>query len=951
MTEHRVRLVVNGSEHELAVPARRSLADVLRDDLNLTATHLGCEQGACGACTVRLDGELVPSCLVLAVQADGSEVETFEGVASSPSFAPIARAFNENHGLQCGFCTPGVATTAHDLLTREPAATDGQIRQALGGHLCRCTGYVNIVKSIRDAGEAGGEGGADEGVHAERAYGGRADGGRARRRPFGAPLPRKEDARLLRGDGRYVADLRRHGTVHAAVVRSPVAHAYLRSVDFSAVEADGRAIAVVTADTFGADLPYLPTGPAGPQLPSAQPVLAAGRIRYYGEPVAVVVAADRYVAEDLAALVRLELDPLPPVLDPLAIVRGETAALHGDGRPQHVVRAARGDVDAALARAPRVGKATFTVARQAGTPMETRGLLAEWDVASSRLTVHTSTQVPHSVKQGLRTALGLAEDAVHVVLPDVGGGFGVKLQIYPEEIVVAWLARELRRPVSWIEDRTEHFVATTHGRDQRFDVQFGYDGSGRVLAIRNRVLTDVGAYLLTTGSVEASIAAQAVPGPYRVPDYEGTSELVYTNKTPASPFRGVGQAPATFVMERVIDIVASDLGLDPAEVRLRNAIGPDELPHATGMTTALKEAVYDSGDYPGLLRKTLELAGYDELRAEQAAARESGRLIGIGLGLFVETVAAGIEEVATVRVDEQGQVAVHTATGPSGQGHQTIFAQVAADELHVSTEDVTVVNGDTDRIRWGMGTLASRSAAAAGSAVRLAARSVRQQALAVAASLFGVEPGQVTLSDAGFAAASGSGSVLSWADLARAVSLVPVLPPGITTRGLEAAGVFQPEQEPVSYGAHLSVVEVDPGTGEVTPLRHVAVDDCGTVINPLILDGQIHGGTGIGLGNALLESITYDEQGRPSATSFSTYLIPGVGNIAPDVTVHLVDEPAPTPWTVDGVKGAGEGSVIGSTAALANAVADAIGAEAVTDLPLTPDRVLGLLRVPQPHLF
>lgn len=946
MTEHRVRLVVNGNEHELAVPARRSLADVLRDDLNLTATHLGCEQGVCGACTVRLDGELVPSCLVLAVQADGGEVETFEGVAARPDFAPVARAFNENHGLQCGFCTPGVATTAHDLLSREPTATAGQIRQALGGHLCRCTGYVNIIKSVEAAGASLAAGGSDANTDAD------ADSEEARRRPFGAPLPRKEDARLLRGDGRYVADLRRHGTVHAAVVRSPVAHAYLRSVDLSAVEADGRAIAVVTADTFGADLPYLPTGPAGtPQRESGQPVLATGRIRYYGEPVAVVVAADRYLAEDLAALVRLELDQLPPVLDPRAIARGKTAALHGDGRPEHVVRAARGDVDAALARAPRVRQATFTVARQAGTPLETRGVLAEWDVASGRLTVHTSTQVPHSVKQGLRAALGLAEDAVHVVLPDVGGGFGVKLQIYPEEIVVGWLARELRRPVSWIEDRAEHFVATTHGRDQRFEIEFGYDGSGRVLAIRNRVLTDVGAYLLTVGSVEASIAAQAVPGPYRVPDYEGTAEIVYTNKTPASPFRGVGQAPATFVMERVIDIVASDLGLDPAEVRLRNAIGPDELPHATGMTTALKEAVYDSGDYPGLLRKTLELAGYDELRAEQAAARESGRLVGIGLGLFVETVAAGIEEIATIRVDEQGQVAVHTATGPSGQGHQTIFAQVAADELGVATEDVTVVNGDTDHIRWGMGTLASRSAAAAGSAVRLAARSVRQRGIEVAASLFGVEPAEVTLSDAGFAAAAGSDSVLSWADIARAVSLVPVLPPGITDRGLEATGVFQPQQEPVSYGAHLSVVEVDPGTGEVTPLRHVAVDDCGTVINPLILDGQIHGGTGIGLGNALLESITYDEQGRPSATSFSTYVIPGAGNIAPDVTVHLVDEPAPTPWTVDGVKGAGEGSVIGSTAAIANAIADAVGAEAVTDLPLTPDRVLGLLRVPQPHLF
>jgi len=931
LSEHRITVTVNGVVRTLSVPARLKLSDFLRDRLDLTATHVGCEHGRCGSCMVRVDGEPVLSCLRLAVQVDGAAVETLEGIADSDAVVTLQQAFHQQHGLQCGFCTPGVLLTASGLLERSAQPTREEIVTALGGHLCRCTGYVNILRAVEAAANGGNR---DKDEHA-------APPGRM----LGAPLRRREDPRLLRGDGRYVADIRRHGLLHAAVVRSTVAHAVIRTIDLSAARADPRAIAVLSAADFGEELAFLPSnGPfgPGPQLPSAQPVLARDRVRYFGEPVAIVVASDRYAAEDLAALVHIEYAPLDVVRDTDQSTEDGCIAIHEDGNVHQIFQAARGDVEAGLAQAPYQMRETFTIGRQAGGPMETRGVVAEWDTVAERLTVWTSTQVPHGVKAVLCTTLGLDAESVRVILPDVGGGFGSKLQTYPEEVLVGWLARELRRPVSWIEDRIEHLTATTHGRDQTHDVEVGYDNQGNILAIRSRLVTDAGAYGLAFVNTEAMVALGAVPGPYRIPHVEVSSASVFTNKTPNSPFRGVGQAPASFVIERIIDIVAHRLGLDPAEVRLRNALGPDELPFDTGLGS-----VYDSGDYPGLLRQALDVAGYQQLRDDQRRLRAAGRRVGIGLALFVEGTGHGSYEVARVRINEQGHAHLASAAAPSGQGHQTILSQILADELHIPPEQITVSLGDTDEVRWGIGTLASRTAVQAGTAVRLVGVEIRERAARIAAFLLEAAVDDLVLEDGVFHVVGDISRVVSWAEVAQAVAPVvsmmpagpPPLPEGVSERGLEATHVFETAGFPTAYGAHVSVVEVDAETGVVTLLRHLVVDDCGTVINPLLLEGQIHGGTAFGVGGALLEEIVYDEKGIPRGSTLQDYLHPGPANIARDTQVHHVHEPVLTPWNPDGIKGVGEGSTIGSTSAIANAVADAIGVEAVTMIPLTPERV------------
>ncbi|EFC82781.1 xanthine dehydrogenase family protein molybdopterin-binding subunit [Parafrankia sp. EUN1f] len=832
----------------------------------------------------------------------------------------------------------------------------------------------------------------------------------------GTPARRREDDRLLRGRGRFVADLRLPGQAQAVFVRSTEPHALLRAVDVSAARGDRRAVAVLSAADFPGGPPLLPSasGPV-PGLPTAQPALATDRVRYVGEPVAVVVAADRYAAEDLADLVRVDYAPLPVVADLDAALRPGAPTLHpraadqpggppgtparGDdgaarddsaGRGsapgwgdnvEQVVRAVRGDVTAALAAAPLTFSVRLSIARQAGAPMETRGVVADWDRAAGRLTVWTPTQIPHGMRDAVAAALGLPADAVRVVLPDVGGAFGTKMQPYPEEFVVAWLSRLLGRPVGWVEDRAEHTVATVHGRDQHHDVEVGHDASGRILAIRDRMASDIGAYSFTNAAVEAIATPAAVPGLYRVPAYAAESLAVFTNKTPAGPFRGVGAAPATFVMERIVDLVAAQVGVDPAEVRLRNLIGPDELPYGPRTTLHLTQGSmpwppHDSGDYPGLLRRALDLVGYRDLRREQAQRRASdpaGPLFGVGLGMFVEPSGDGKPELARLRVDEYGVVEVAAGLAPSGQGHETMLAQIVADELRIPLDDVVVRLGDTDRLRWGAGTMASRSAAVGGGAVRLAARALVERAVPVAARLLGVPASAVALTEHGFGRTDGTGAALDWASVAQAAG------PTTGTGELAAEAEFRPAGIPFGYGVHVSVVEVDPGTGVVTALRHRAFDDCGTVLNPMMLAGQVHGGIGFAIGNALFEELPYTDDGFPLAGA-AGYPLPTVSSMPADVWVAHAQAPAPPAAGRGGgdVKGAGEGGVIGGTAAIANAVADAlahrpgpppartpartpagtgaggtlafpslpgiVGPEAVTRIPLTPPEVLRLLR-------
>ena len=759
---------------------------------------------------------------------------------------------------------------------------------------------------------------------------------------FGAPLKRKEDPRLLRGNGRYLADLKGHGMLAAAIVRSPHPHAWIRAIDASGAREDPRTIAVLTA----ADVPELPPLPCidaeETTRPFNQPVIASDKVRYVGEPVAVVVAEDRYVAEDLAELVVVDYEPLPAVADPERAMEPGAPILHEETNVCDTLEYRIGDPEAAFASAAHVLTERFTTQRYAGMPMETRGAIADWDPRTETITLTSSTQVPNSVKRDICESLKLPESRVRVLVPDVGGAFGVKIQTYPEEILLCLLARRLRRPVKWVEDRWEHIVASTHGREQFHDVEVAYEDDGRVRAIRDRCVTNTGAYLQRLTLVEPFIGVSMLTGPYDITDFEATAHVVMTNKAPMNPFRGVGHVQAAFTMERIIDTIARELGLDPADVRMRNMIAADDLPRARGLGNVLAgEIVYDSGDYAECLRRALALSGYDHFRAEQDEQRSRGRLVGIGIGAFVEETGLGPYEMGAVRLEPSGQIVVHTGACTSGQGHLTTLAQIAADTLTVDVDDVDVRYGDTDLVRWGVGTYASRSAAIGGTAVRNASVDVRDQALRVASTMLEAHAADLELRDGRVAiVGSPGGPSVSLAEVAAAVAPGQALPEGVESYGIEATDVFHPQTNTFAYGVHVSKVEVDPGTGVVTLLEHHVVNDSGTVINPLVLEGQVQGGVAFGIGGALLEEVVYDDDAQPRNPNFMDYLLPAESSV-PDIVVEHME--IPTPLNPDGIKGGGEGGAVGAPAAIANAVADAIAPGRVTATPITPARVFAAM--------
>jgi carbon-monoxide dehydrogenase large subunit len=630
------------------------------------------------------------------------------------------------------------------------------------------------------------------------------------------------------------------------------------------------------------------------------------------------------------------------VTDPDAAMAEGAPLVHDQTNVCDVLEYATGDTGA-IDRASHRLRGRFTTQRHAGTPLETRGCIADYDARRDQVTLWTSTQTPHGVKRGLSYHLGLPESSIRVIAPDVGGGFGSKLQIYPEEILVTLLARKLRRPVKWIEDRWEHFVATTHGRDQFHDIEVGYDDDGVVLGVRDHAVTDTGAYLARLTLVEPFIGVAMLRGPYRIPNFEARSTIVVTNKTPMNPFRGVGHIQAAQAMDGMLDLIARERGLDPAEVRRRNMLAPEELPLDLGVGNVLAgPVVYDSGDYPQALRRALELIGYDDFRAEQARERERGRYLGLGIACYVEETALGPYETGTVRVEPSGQVVVLTGACSSGQGHHTVLAQIASDELGVSPEHVLVIHGDTDVVRDGVGTYASRTGPIAGTAVRRAGAAARRKVLEIAGHLLEASADDLELRDGLVSVAGSAQRAVSLAEVAQAVMPGGPLPEGIDSYGIDETDVFHPPTNAFPYGVHVATVEVDLETGAVTPLKLVVVSDAGRLINPLIVDGQYQGGVALGVGGALLEEILYTSDGQPANPNFMDYLLPSLDSMPDLLLDHLH---TPTPHNPDGMKGCGEGGAIGPPAAIANAVSDALSPFGIvaTRTPLTPQRVYDLL--------
>jgi carbon-monoxide dehydrogenase large subunit len=763
------------------------------------------------------------------------------------------------------------------------------------------------------------------------------------RKLLGTSPLRLEDPRLLRGDGRYLADLKLHGMVHAAVLRSPLPSARIRSIDTEAARADPRAVHVITA----ADLPAfggLPCFSAPPDTaPCLQPVLAAVAVRYVGEPVAVVLAASRHDAEDLLELIEVDWEPLPAVLSVEEAQRPDAPLVHPATDTNVVARRrfVQGD-PAAIDAAPHRLPLRFSFQRQAGVPMETRGVLAEWDPALERLTVTVSTQCPHVIRDVVAGFVGLPADAVRVVVPDVGGAFGTKNNVYPEELVVAWLARRLRRPVRWVEDRAEHLASALHGREQVHELEVGYDDDGTIVGLRNRVIMPCGAYPAMLAHEEIDISLFTVRGPYRIPHFEGLGTLVATNTTPLSPFRGVGMSQAVLVMERLVEAVAAERGMDPVQLRLRNMFGPDELPADRGIVTPTAgPVVLDSGDYPHALRRALALCGYDELLAERDRLRRESRYLGIGIAPYVETTAIGPFETGITRVDRSGTVVVRTGTTGSGQGHPTALAQIAAEELGVGIEDVRLIRGDTDLVRTGMGAYASRSGAVAGTAIKRSAAAVREKVLTVAAHLLEANAEDLVLADGRVSVDGVPDLSVGLAEVAAAVAPGAPLPPGVSSHELEESDHFAPPGIAFAYGTQIAVVEVDVETGHIDVRQVALVHDAGPLIHPMIVKGQLHGGVVLGLGTALLEEISYADGGQPPA-GFVDYLIPALGVVG---EIRLEHPETPSPHNPLGVKGVGESGVLGAPAAVANAVAHALAPFGVDidGLPLTPERVLNLI--------
>ncbi|HEX6479570.1 MAG TPA: aerobic carbon-monoxide dehydrogenase large subunit [Ktedonobacteraceae bacterium] len=787
---------------------------------------------------------------------------------------------------------------------------------------------------------------------------------------FGAPVQRIEDPRLLRGRGSYVDDFDLPEMLHAAFLRSTYARARIVNIDVSAARALPGVHLVVTASDLGELLepsPLLVPHHALTQ-PRTQLPLAQGEVHYVGETVAMVVADSRYIAEDALDLIDVEYEPLP-VVHNLEVAASESGpTVHADvpdNVAAHLVQTV-GNPDTLFATAPHVIKEAFNVDRGAAMPMECRGVLARWDAHEGALTCWISTQGPIPIRNGLAAIFKLPEHKVRVIAPDVGGGFGTKIMMfYPEEILTPFTAIHLGRPVKWIEDRREHFISANQERSQLHEVEYAFDDQGILLAVRDKFLHDTGAYT-PYGIIVPIITACTLPGPYRLKNYYSEFTVLYTNKVPVSPYRGAGRPHAVFVMERIMDGIARELQMDRAEVRSRNFIQPDEFPWDVGLVYQDGGPTkYDSGNYQAGLDKLKALLHYDNFPAMRAEALKQGRYLGLGIGCYVEGTGIGPYEGAQVRVESDGRVFASTGITTQGQAHFTTFAQIVADQLGVEPKDVLVTTGDTQAFNWGMGTYASRAATVAGSAMYLAAAKVREKAKQVAADLFEASPDDIELADGkvfvrdaphraltlGQVAISANPLRYAYGENARKLMSMklagprpgPALPPERGGPGLEANEFYSPPHASFASGIHGAIIEVDPKTGMVSFVKYAAVHDCGKMINPVVVEGQVHGGVAQGIGGAFFERLVYNEEGQLINASFMDYLLPTAAEVPPIAVDHVE---TPSPLNQLGVKGAGEAGVIPVPALFASAIDDALSSFGVRirEMPLHPNRVYELLQ-------
>ncbi|PJJ56673.1 carbon-monoxide dehydrogenase large subunit [Mumia flava] len=786
---------------------------------------------------------------------------------------------------------------------------------------------------------------------------------------FGERVARVEDERFLRGRGRYVDDVL-PDALHMAVLRSPYAHARIREIDLEAVLDLEGVVAVYTHDDLsGAMAEPLPLLIPHPAISAGrtQYALAKDEVNYVGEAVAVVVALDRYVAEDAVARIDVTYEMLPAVVG-LPAARAAEHLVHDDapGNVAATYNQNTGDAKAAVESAPHRLSIDLDIERSACTPLEGRGTAARWDPDNGRLQVWTSTQTSTGVRAAIASKLDLDLSVVDVITPDVGGGFGVKVvHPWPEELLVPLAARALGRPVKFTEDRREHFISSAHERAQQQHVEVGFDDEGRITGLDVEIWHDNGAYL-PYGLIVPIITTTQLLGPYKPPVYSATFHSLYTNTVIVTPYRGAGRPQGVFAMERTMDKIAAYLGKDRADVRAANFIQPDEFPYDQGLIFQDgKPLVYDSGDFPQMLDKLKALVGWDEFVATRDELRAAGRRVGIGMACYVEGTGVGPYEGGHIQVETTGKVKVATGLTTQGQGHQTSFAQIVASELGVPFSDVEIVTGDTRRMPYAVGTYASRAAVMSGSAIAMAARSVRRKALELAADALEANVDDLELADGVVSVKGAPGAEISLGTLAvlsnplryafdeasKAATQFSVgdpdkvpVPEG-TEPGLESRDFYSPPRSTFASGMHAVIVETDPDTAEITILKYAVVHDCGRLINPMIVEGQIHGGVAQGVGGALYERMAYDEHGQLQNASFMDFLMPYVTEVPTTIDVDHLE--TPSPLNPLGIKGAGEAGVIPSAAVFASAIEDAEGF-AVDAMPISPSELFDLRRTHRP---
>jgi carbon-monoxide dehydrogenase large subunit len=763
---------------------------------------------------------------------------------------------------------------------------------------------------------------------------------------IGEKVKRTEDPRLIKGIGHYVDDIELAGTLHVAILRSQYAHARIVSINTDAAKSAPGVKAVYTGADIDGKIGLVPCAAALPELKvPPYSVLARGKVIFVGQPIAAVVATDKYKARDAAELIEVDYDPLDVVTDMEAAAKAGTPVIHEEfgTNVAFVHNAGIGDIDAAFAQADKVVSQRLNHQRLAPVAMEPRGVLAQYFPGEQQLNLWSSTQIPHLLRTQLAIMLGMPENRLRVITPEVGGGFGSKLNVYAEEALLGWIAQQLNKPVKWIESRRENMQATIHGRSQIGTAEVAVKNDGTLLGLKYEVVADMGSYLQLLSPAIPTLTGLMLSGCYKIPAIQMNCTGVFTNKMSTDAYRGAGRPEATFLIERMMDRIAGELGIDPVELRRKNMPKPDEFPFATA--TGL---FYDTGDYEKALDKALGIVDYPKLRADQAAARAAGKIVGIGVSTYVEICAlgpsaalpAGGWESATVRVEPTGKVTVMTGISPHGQGEETSFAQIVAEMLGVDLNDVLVIHGDTAIVQYGIGTFGSRGLAVGGAALHVATEKLVKKAKRLAAHLLQTDEASLTFENGKFVGAPNDQSV-TIQEVALAAHVAHNIPEDFEP-GLVATHFFEPKNFTFPFGTHVCVVELDKETGDVKIVRYVAVDDCGRQINPLLVQGQVHGGIAQGMAQALFEEVVYDENGQLLTGELMDYAVPKAYQLPHFELDHTVTETNVNPL---GAKGVGEAGTIGSTPAVANAVIDALAPFGVkhVDMPLRPEKLWRLM--------